>query len=39
MSGLEFALAVLTVIAVLTFCSAIKRICKRIIRKNRQYDD
>lgn len=39
MNGLEFAVAVLTVIAVLTFCSAINKICKRIIRRNRQHDD
>ena len=39
MSGLEFAVTVLTVIAVLTFCSAIKRICKRIIHNNRQHGD
>ena len=39
MSGLEFNVTVLTVVAVLTFCSAIKRICKKITRRNRQHDD
>ena len=35
MSELEFAVPVLTDVAILTFCLAIKRICKRIIRRNR----